>query len=59
MKNLEKIRSMDVKELARFLEEITDICYTHDCTGCPMNYGALYCDDEHIEVWLNKEADNG
>lgn len=59
MTNLGKIRSMSAEELARFLEEITDLCYSHDCTGCPLNNGARFCYNANIESWLNKEAENG
>lgn len=55
MTNYEKIKIMTVKEMANFLEKLTDRCNANSCKDCPLCRGIFCCTTE-IEGWLNSEV---
>lgn len=59
--NYERIMSMSVKELAEFLQVITETCAGDSCEGCPMREVkkiALVCNNDSIKQWLESEVSN-
>lgn len=56
MNNFEKIKAMSPRELARFLDEITDHCHCRCCDECPMHISSS-CSDFEIALWLEMKND--
>lgn len=60
MNNFERIKDMDIKELAMFLNNISIRCSSNECHKCPIGecvqcYGCTVSD---IEDYLMQEAEN-
>ena len=65
MTNFEKIRNMNHGQLAEFLDTLTAACINRktydDCKQCPVYYAGMPkggCDEEEIQIWLNKEQED-
>lgn len=55
--NFEKIKSMTIKELAKFLNTISKTCHDEgDCKCCPLN-NAGFCTTDDIKNWLESEEE--
>lgn len=55
MTNYERIKSMNVDEVAEFLSSITEYCCNEDCDTCPLRNNI--CDRKGAKNWLNSEVE--
>lgn len=55
--NGDRIRHMTDEELAEFLNDVTDCCFSNnDCDNCPMKYSDEQYYRCNIEAWLKQEV---
>lgn len=53
--NLEYIKAMDVKEMAKFINDIGMCCDEEECDHCPLKNVPHDCTKVNIEEWLKME----
>lgn len=60
MTNYERIKSMSVKQLAKFIDDVAVCCFqTANCENCPIycSRDEVYCDSSIISKWLKSEVE--
>lgn len=57
MTRLEKIKNMSQLEMVKFLDKLTERCFSHDCECCPICEGSgVACQPADIKKWLESEV---
>lgn len=56
--NYERIKNMNLEEMAKFLEDVSKNCLHSECHNCPIGIGTDgICYNQGIESWLEKATD--
>lgn len=56
MNNFERIKAMDIDEMAGWLYEFNDDSLCHYCYGCDQENEELEC-EEYFKQWLQAESE--